>query len=249
MSETQFDFITSEEKKSYVRTMFSDIAGRYDFLNHFLSFGLDYYWRRKAVRMVKLHLDNRQSTIDDRPTILDIACGTGDLSFELLKHIPSAKITGIDLAKPMLDIFQKKIHERKAAIIIGEGDVEALTFADNTFDAITIGFATRNFSRLDVAFKEIARVLKPGSIFVNLELSKPRRFPMKQLYAFYSKRILPIFGKLISKNSEAYTYLPDSIQRFPEREEIMKMLHEAGFSDTEWKDLTAGIVTMHVAKK
>ena len=268
MRETQFDFTSSEEKKSYVRTMFSDIAGRYDFLNHFLSFGLDYYWRRKAVSIIKNHcevdsrwsivdgqveFDNLPSTIDYRqnpaPRILDIACGTGDLSFELLKHIPNARITGIDLAKPMLDIFQQKINSRNVPITISEGDVEALAFADNTFDVVTIGFATRNFSRLNIAFKEIARVLKPGGIFVNLELSKPRGVPMKHLYAFYSKQILPIIGKIVSKNSEAYNYLPDSIQRFPEREEIMKIFLEAGFSQAEWQDLSAGIVTMHVGKK
>ncbi len=243
MSETQFDFITSEEKKSYVRSMFSDIAGRYDFLNHFLSFGLDYYWRRKAVGVVKNHVAKIAE-----PLILDIACGTGDLSFEMLKKIPNAKITGIDLAKPMLDIFQQKIDERNASITISEGDVESLTFADNSFDAVTIGFATRNFSRLDIAFREIARVLKPGGIFVNLELSKPRRTPMKQLYLFYSKRILPVIGKLVSKNSEAYTYLPDSIQRFPEREAIMEMLHHAGFSKAKWQDLSGGIVAMHVGR-
>ena len=224
--------------------MFSDIAKRYDFLNHFLSFGLDNWWRRKAVGSVKVHLKGIKE-----PHILDIACGTGDLAFELLKRIPDAKITGIDLAKPMLDIFQQKITERKAPITIGEGDVEALAFPDNSFHAITIGFGTRNFTRLDIAFKEIVRVLKSGGIFVNLELSKPRRTPMKQLYAFYAKRILPIIGKMVSKNSEAYTYLPDSIQRFPEREEIMKMLREAGFSQAEWHDLSAGIVTMHVGRK
>ncbi len=244
MTEEQFNFTSSEEKKTYVRNMFSGIAGRYDFLNHFLSFGLDYYWRRRAISIVQKHL-----AVLPEPRILDIACGTGDLSFEILKRIPSAKITGIDLAKPMLEIFRQKADERKASISIGEGDVEALTFADSSFDAVTIGFATRNFTRLDVAFKEISRVLKPGGIFVNLELSKPRGIPMTQLYGFYSHAIMPAIGKLFSKNNEAYTYLPDSIDRFPEREEIMKMLREAGFIEAEWKDLTQGIVTMHVGRK
>jgi demethylmenaquinone methyltransferase/2-methoxy-6-polyprenyl-1,4-benzoquinol methylase len=224
--------------------MFSDIAKRYDFLNHFLSFGQDYYWRRKAVGIIKKQF----AGITD-PRILDIACGTGDLSFEILHQIPSAKITGIDLAKPMLEIFEGKAKERNAVIIIEEGDVEALRFGDNTFDAITIGFATRNFTRLGVAFKEIHRVLKPGGIFVNLELSKPRKFPMRQLYRFYSRSFMPMVGKMISKNKEAYAYLPDSIQRFPEREEIMNMLSNAGFAQAEWQDLSAGIVTMHVGKK
>jgi demethylmenaquinone methyltransferase/2-methoxy-6-polyprenyl-1,4-benzoquinol methylase len=244
MPEPQFNFSSSEEKKTYVRNMFSNIAGRYDFLNHFLSFGLDYRWRRKAVDIVSIHLQGVTE-----PHILDIACGTGDLAFELLKRIPDAKIIGIDLAKPMLEIFQQKIDERKAPITIADGDVEALAFDDNSFDAVTVGFGTRNFTRLDVAFKEIARVLRPGGIFVNLELSKPRRIPMKKLYGFYSDVIMPFVGKIFSKNGEAYDYLPDSIQRFPEREEIMKMLREAGFAKAEWKDLTQGIVTMHVGKK
>ena len=241
---SQFEFTTTEEKKSYVRTMFSDIAKRYDFLNHFLSFGLDYYWRRKAVSIIKKHVQGIKE-----PHILDIACGTGDLSFELLRQIPNARIIGIDLAKPMLEIFSQKIHDRRVPITNEEGDVEALRFPDKTFDAITIGFGTRNFTRLDVAFNEIFRVLKPGGIFINLELSKPRSIPMKQLYAIYSRLIMPNIGKLVSKNSEAYTYLPDSIQRFPEREEIIKMLHEAGFSKAEWHDLSSGIVTMHIGKK
>src|SRR5882757_1786739 len=117
----QFDFTTNEEKKSYVRAMFSDIAKRYDFLNHFLSFGMDYYWRRKAVKIIKKHFDNQPSTIDHRQ-ILDIACGTGDLSFEILRQIPNASITGIDLAKPMLEIFEQKANERRASITIEEGD-------------------------------------------------------------------------------------------------------------------------------
>src|SRR5579872_7235506 len=244
MTETQFNFTSGEEKKTYVRTMFSNIAGRYDFLNHFLSLGLDHRWRKKAASIVKSRLSGTHE-----PQILDIACGTGDLAFELLRQIPDAKITGIDLAMPMLELFQKKINERKARITISEGDVEALTFADNSFDAVTIGFGTRNFPKLDVAFKEIARVLKPGGIFVNLELSKPRNIPMKQLYGFYSHGIMPLIGKLFSRNHEAYIYLPDSIDRFPEREEIMEMLGDAGFIKAEWIDLTQGVVTMHVGRR
>jgi demethylmenaquinone methyltransferase/2-methoxy-6-polyprenyl-1,4-benzoquinol methylase len=244
MAETQFSFTTREEKKQYVRSMFSNIAGRYDFLNHFLSFGLDYRWRRKAIDIVRTHLSKIE-----QPAILDIACGTGDLAFETLKQIPNASIMGIDLAKPMLDIFWKKIEERKAPIVIAEGDVEALKFPDKSFDAVTIGFGTRNFTNLAIAFAEINRVLKPGGILVNLELSKPRHSPMKQFYHLYSKYILPMIGKGISKSSEAYAYLPDSVQRFPEREEIMDILRTAGFGQVYWKDLTAGIVTMHIAIK
>ncbi len=244
MDTPSFSFTSSDEKKVYVREMFSNIAGRYDFLNHFLSFGQDYRWRRKAVKLIKAHLNGRQ-----KPAILDIACGTGDLSFEALRQIPDAVITGMDLAKPMLDVFQKKIDEKHVSITIGEGDVEAMTFADNSFDAVMIGFATRNFSKLEVAFTEIYRVLKPGGIFVNLELSKPRVFPMKQLYQLYSRFIMPLIGKRVSKNTEAYSYLPDSIQRFPEREEIVALLTRIGFHDAKWKDLSAGIVSMHIGVK
>lgn len=244
MSETQFSFTSREEKKQYVRSMFSNIAGRYDFLNHFLSFGFDYRWRRKAIDIVRTHLSKIE-----QPAVLDIACGTGDLAFETLKQIPNASIMGIDLAKPMLDIFWQKIQLRKSPIVIAEGDVEALQFPDKSFDAVTIGFGTRNFTNLVIAFAEINRVLKPGGILVNLELSKPRHSPMKQVYHLYSKYILPIIGKGISKSSEAYAYLPDSVQRFPEREEIMDMLRGAGFREVYWKDLTAGIVTMHVGIK
>lgn len=244
MKENDFEFNSREEKKTYVRQMFSDIAGRYDFLNHFLSFGQDYRWRRKAIRIVKDHLKTEHS-----PKILDIACGTGDLSFEAIRQIPSAQITGMDLAIGMLDIFRDKAKIRNNAITILEGDVEAMPFSDNSFDAVTIGFGTRNFTKLEIAFSEIYRVLKPGGIFINLELSKPRVFPMKQLYTVYNRFILPIIGKTISKNSEAYSYLPDSISRFPEREEIIAMLGRIGFKDANWKDLSAGIVTMHIGIK
>lgn len=244
MTQNDFSFSSRDEKKTYVRTMFSDIAGRYDFLNHTLSMGLDNGWRKKAIALIKEHEAQNPS-----PNILDIACGTGDLSLEALRQIPSANITGVDLARPMLDIFEEKASKVNQKIVIEEGDVEALRFADGSFDAITIGFGTRNFTNLEIAFKEIYRVLKPGGIFINLELSKPRNFPMKQMYGFYSRFILPIVGKTVSKHSEAYSYLPDSIRRFPEREEIVSMLKQIGFSEAKWKDLSAGIVTMHIAIK
>jgi len=244
MTQNDFSFSSRDEKKTYVRTMFSDIAGRYDFLNHTLSMGLDNGWRKKAIALVKEHVAQNPS-----PNILDIACGTGDLSLEALRQIPSASITGIDLARPMLDIFEEKASKATKNIVIEEGDVEALRFADGSFDAITIGFGTRNFTNLEIAFKEIFRVMKPGGIFINLELSKPRSFPMKQMYGFYSRFILPIVGKTVSKHGEAYSYLPDSIRRFPEREEIVAMLKQIGFNEATWKNLSAGIVTMHIAIK
>lgn len=205
--------------------------------------GLDKGWRKKAVLVIKKHVNR------DTPSILDIACGTGDLSLEILKQIPEAKITGIDLALPMLEIFRKKVTKEKHSVTIEEGDVESLRFKDNTFDAVSIGFGTRNFTNLETAFQEIYRTLEPGGIFVNLELSKPRKFPMKQLYGMYSRYVLPAIGKIVSKHKEAYSYLPDSIRRFPEREEIAATLKQIGFSECHWEDLSAGIVTMHIAIK
>jgi demethylmenaquinone methyltransferase / 2-methoxy-6-polyprenyl-1,4-benzoquinol methylase len=244
MTQSDFSFSSRDEKKNYVRTMFSDIAGRYDFLNYTLSMGMDNGWRKKSIRLIREHLGSNSS-----PDILDIACGTGDLSLEALRQLPSAQVTGVDLAKPMLEIFQAKATKNGKTITIEEGDVEALRFADCSFDAVTIGFGTRNFTNLEIAFREIYRVLRPGGIFINLELSKPRNFPMKQMYGFYSRFILPVVGKTVSKHGEAYSYLPDSIRKFPEREEIVDMLKRVGFYEARWVDLSSGIVSMHIAVK
>jgi demethylmenaquinone methyltransferase/2-methoxy-6-polyprenyl-1,4-benzoquinol methylase len=239
-----FSFASRDEKKSYVRTMFGNIAGRYDFFNHFLSLGFDYTWRRNAVGLLKKAV----GTIE-QPTILDVACGTGDLAFEALAQMPDARITGLDLTKPMLDLFQKKIDERKASIMLLEGDVEALPFADAMFNAVTIGFGTRNFTNLEIAFHEIYRVLKPGGVFMNLELAKPRMFPLKQLYGIYFNILLPFIAKLFTKHNSAYRYLPDSLRRFPDLEQLSAIMTEAGFASTEWKTLTGGIVAVHIARK
>ena len=246
MTSEQFSFRSQEEKKAYVRQMFSGIAKRYDFLNHFLSFGLDRRWRKRAIGIVGEHLRAQGITT---PAILDIASGTGDLALEALRQLPAAKVTAIDPVNEMLDIFREKIAGKQAEIIIEQGDAEQMRFPNGSFHAVTIGFGTRNFTNLQTAFTEIHRVLSPGGIFVNLELSSPRRFPMKQLYTFYSKFIVPLIGKTVSKHGEAYAYLPDSIRRFPEREAIVGMLRSAGFAEAKWKDLTAGIVTMHIAVK
>jgi demethylmenaquinone methyltransferase / 2-methoxy-6-polyprenyl-1,4-benzoquinol methylase len=263
----EFSFQSREEKKSYIERMFSQIARRYDFFNHFLSLGFDYTWRRRAIEVLRKRLTTPQPPpIPLRsigggvsspsyvigggwgvvsPAVLDIACGTGDLSFEALHQIPNAQQTGVDLAEPMLALFRKKTNEKHLQIRIERGDVEALQFADNSFDGVTIGFGTRNFTDLLSAFKEIHRVLRPGGIFVNLELARPRRFPMKQLYRFYFDMLLPAFATMFSGHRSAYRYLPDSLRRFPDLEALADIMKQAGFQDVKFETRTAGIVAIH----
>jgi demethylmenaquinone methyltransferase/2-methoxy-6-polyprenyl-1,4-benzoquinol methylase len=288
---TEFSFESRAEKKNYVERMFSQIARRYDFFNHFLSLGFDYGWRQRAIEILKSHLDspsyeakrtipdpnspsygakrNRRGLgdgpVEDRTTpqppplaeegelgkkerkfrILDIACGTGDLSFEALRQMPTTQVTGIDLAEPMLELFRKKAEEKHLSIHIERGDVETLQFDDNSFDGVTIGFGTRNFTDLLTAFGEIHRVLKPGGVFVNLELARPRRLPMKQLYHFYFDIVLPAFATTFSGHRSAYRYLPDSLRRFPDLEALAKIMEAAGFRKVKWETRTGGIVAVH----
>jgi demethylmenaquinone methyltransferase / 2-methoxy-6-polyprenyl-1,4-benzoquinol methylase len=237
----EFTFQSHEEKKHYVERMFSQIARRYDFFNHFLSLGFDYSWRKRAIEV----LQERSQAGSTEPCILDIACGTGDLSFEALSQIPNAQQTGVDLAEPMLELFRKKAGERHLDIRIERGDVEALQFADNSFEGVTIGFGTRNFTDLLTAFREIHRVLRPGGIFVNLELARPRPFPMKQLYHFYFDMLLPAFATTFSGHRSAYRYLPDSLRRFPDLEALADIMKQAGFQDVKFETRTAGIVAIH----
>jgi demethylmenaquinone methyltransferase/2-methoxy-6-polyprenyl-1,4-benzoquinol methylase len=237
----EFTFQSREEKKSYVERMFGQIARRYDFFNHFLSLGFDYAWRRRAIEVLR----KRSQAGSAAPHVLDIACGTGDLSFEALSQIPNAQQTGVDLAEPMLELFRKKAGEKHLQIRIERGDVEALQFADNSFDGVTIGFGTRNFTDLLTAFREIHRVLKPGGVFVNLELARPRQFPMKQLYHFYFDMLLPTFATMFSGHRSAYRYLPDSLRRFPDLESLADIMRKAGFQDVKFETRTAGIVAIH----
>ncbi len=243
-SESSFSFQSRDEKKTYVRKMFGEIAGRYDFFNHFLSMGFDFHWRKTAIQQLRATLQEKQN-----PKILDIACGTGDLAFEAIKQIPGADVTGSDITLPMLDLFRKKIEKRGLSMKVEEGDVEDLKYPDNSFDAVTIGFATRNFTNLDIAFSEIHRVLKPSGVFINLELARPRVFPMKQLYKLYFDAVLPSMASVMSKHNSAYRYLPDSLRRFPDLEPLAEIMTNAGFKSATWKTLTAGIVSVHIGVK
>jgi len=232
---------TEAGKKEQVAEMFNNISPSYDFLNHFLSLGIDVWWRKKAIAFLK----------NENPkSILDIATGTGDLAIEALSLNP-VKITGVDISEGMLEIGRQKIKKKNLDKIIELqlGDSERLLFEDNTFDAVTVAFGVRNFENLEKGLSDIFRVLKPGGTFVVLEFSKPVTFPVKQLYNFYFNSILPFFGKLISKDNSAYTYLPESVKSFPDGENFTRLLKKTGFNNTKMKPLTFGIATIYVGKK
>lgn len=228
-------------KKQQVEQMFDNISHRYDFLNHFLSLSLDKWWRRKAI----MELSDCQ-VMD----LLDVATGTGDMVSAALRLSPR-HIIGIDLSEGMLEIARRKKHLQKGGILIEfiKGDSEALPFEGNSFDAVTVAFGVRNFEDPQRGLSEIFRVLRPGKKLVVLEFSKPDRFPMKQLYNFYFKYILPLFGKVISKDNEAYSYLPESVLNFPEKEGFLSLMEAAGFRNNRYKRLTSGIVSIYVGEK
>ena len=221
--------------------MFNNISGHYDFLNHFLSLGIDKAWRKRAIAMLKLHQPKY---------LLDVATGTGDFALEALSLNPE-KIIGVDISEGMLDIARKKIERRKLSskVEVLRGDSENLTFAENKFDAVTVGFGVRNFENLERGLSEIFRVMKPGAILVILEFSKPSKFPFKQVYNFYFKTILPKIGRLISKDKSAYTYLPESVQAFPDGIDFENILKEVGFKNTSCKSLTLGISAIYTGEK
>lgn len=232
---------TAAGKKEQVAEMFNNISHSYDFLNRFLSLGIDVWWRKKAISFLK----------DEKPKIiLDIATGTGELAIEALCLNPD-KVIGVDISEGMLEIARQKIKKKnlEEKIELHYGDSEKLLFKDNNFDAITVGFGVRNFENLELGLADIYRVLKPGGTLVVLEFSKPVTFPVKQLYNFYFNSILPFLGKHISKDNSAYTYLPESVKSFPDGENFTRLLIKTGFSTTKMKPLTFGIATIYVGKK
>ncbi len=228
--------VPPEKKK--IRAMFNNIAGKYDFLNHFLSLGIDLYWRRRVIKVLKEFQPKE---------IIDVATGTGDLAIQISKIHPD-KIVGIDIAEEMLAIAKAKISKKKLDNIIEllQADSENLPFGDNAFDAVTVAFGVRNFEDLEKGIKEIYRVIRPGGKAVILEFSMPTKFPVKQLYKFYFKFILPLFGRLVSKNKFAYTYLPASVSTFPQGVEFVNILKKTGFDATKHIKLTFGIASIYI---
>lgn len=229
-------------KKKQVAEMFDGIAGRYDFLNHFLSLGIDKIWRNKAIREVAKVAPAH---------ILDVATGTGDMAISALKKMPKAQIVGVDISTQMLEVGKNKINKLglNAQILLAEGDSENLPFETGKFDAVMCAYGVRNFENLEVGLKEMNRVLRPGGKLVVLEFSQPKAFPVAQLYKFYFKNILPGLGKIISKHSQAYTYLPASVAAFPEGKKFVGILEQCGFEEAKANPLTFGITTLYAATK
>ena len=228
-------------KKAQVADMFNNIASRYDFLNHFLSLGIDKGWRKKAIAEV--------ASVKPRK-ILDVATGTGDLAIAASKIGPE-HITGIDIAEQMLEVGRKKIDNLNLSSMIAlqSGDSEALPFASGSYDAVMCAYGVRNFEHLEAGLKEMCRVMRTGGKLVILEFSHPKKFPVKQLYQFYFRYILPTLGKLVSKHSKAYTYLPESVMAFPEGKVFCETLLKCGFSEAKARPLTFGITTLYTAVK
>lgn len=221
--------------------MFDNISGNYDFLNHFLSLGIDVVWRKKAIRQL-VPIGPKQ--------ILDVATGTGDFAIEALRLAPD-KVVGVDISEGMLEVGRVKMKNRKldGKIELLYGDSENLPFEENKFDAVIVAFGVRNFEHLEKGLAEMLRVVRPGGKVVVLEFSKPRKFPFKQLYNFYFKFVLPKIGRWVSKDSSAYTYLPESVQAFPDGERFVEILNQLGYKNTSCKPLTFGISSLYTGTK
>jgi demethylmenaquinone methyltransferase / 2-methoxy-6-polyprenyl-1,4-benzoquinol methylase len=228
-------------KKEQVAKMFDNISGRYDFLNHFLSLGIDIRWRKKAIREL-LEIEPK--------LILDVATGTGDFAIQALDLKPD-KVIGIDISEGMLEVGRKKIAGRNMAqkIELRSGDCENLPFEENKFDAVIVAFGVRNFENLEKGLAEMFRVVKPGGKVVILEFSKPSGFPFRQLYNFYFKFVLPKIGRLVSHDQTAYTYLPESVQAFPYGNDFLKILLDIGYKKTTCRALTFGISSLYTGIK
>jgi demethylmenaquinone methyltransferase/2-methoxy-6-polyprenyl-1,4-benzoquinol methylase len=221
-----------------VKEMFAGIAGRYDLLNHVLSLNIDKRWRRKVRNLLQPILDNENAVV------LDVACGTGDLSLELSQN-GKARVIGTDFCRPMLAVAQQKNGGVKTAIPYVEADAMQLSFADNSFDAVTIAFGLRNLPNYENGLRELNRILKPGGTLVILECSHPPLPGFRQLYHFYFGRVLPRIGGLVSGSRGAYEYLPDSVSKFPEQKTLVAMMEKAGFSAVKYQNLTGGISAIH----
>jgi demethylmenaquinone methyltransferase / 2-methoxy-6-polyprenyl-1,4-benzoquinol methylase len=232
---------SSSGKKEQIANMFDHIAPKYDFLNHTLSFGIDKIWRRKAIKLI---------SGNSPESILDVATGTGDFAIAALKT-GAVKITGIDISKEMVAVGKEKIRKMglEDKIELVTGDSEAIKFPDQTFDAATVAFGVRNFENLGRGLNELFRVLKKGGTLCILEFSKPRQPVIRFMYKIYSRSIMPWFGRLVSGDRSAYTYLPESVEEFPDGEKFIIFMQKSGFKQIQEFRLTFGIATIYIGLK
>ncbi|MBU2018691.1 MAG: bifunctional demethylmenaquinone methyltransferase/2-methoxy-6-polyprenyl-1,4-benzoquinol methylase UbiE [Bacteroidetes bacterium] len=230
-----------QSKKQEVEKMFDNISSKYDFLNHFLSMGIDKLWRKKAVRELKSLAPQK---------LLDIATGTGDFAIALMRLQPK-EIVGLDLSNGMLEVGRKKMKAKKIDHIIKmvQGDSENLPFDTDYFDGLTVGFGVRNFENLEKGLSEMLRVVRKDGKLVILEFSKPKKFPIKQVFGFYSKKVIPFLGKNISKDDKAYAYLPESVEAFPEGQTFLNILEKVGYRDVKATAVSGGIATIYTGYK
>jgi len=229
---------TANVKGATVEAMFNEIAPRYDLLNHILSLNIDRIWRKKLIKKLKA---------ENPSHVLDIATGTADLAIMLGKRSKDIRITGIDVAEQMLAVGRRKVFNKGMSdrIQLKRAAAEDIPYPDATFDSAMVAFGVRNFSRPDLGLREIRRVLKPGGKLFVLEFSTPSKFPMKGLYRFYFHSVLPFVGRMVSGHKQAYTYLPESVERFPEGADFVKMMRDAGFEGCSAKKLSFGIATLY----
>jgi demethylmenaquinone methyltransferase/2-methoxy-6-polyprenyl-1,4-benzoquinol methylase len=235
-------------KKQQVAEMFDKIAFRYDFLNRFLSGGIDVYWRRRAIRELRVSLGPATST---KREILDVATGTADMAILMARHLQPIQVTGIDISTGMLEIGRQKIRKLRldSRIALQTGDSESLSFPDASFDAVTVAFGVRNFENLEKGLKEMLRVLKPGGRLLVLEFSRPRTPGIRQFCDLYLRLVAPNIGKMISSNREAYQYLNDSVKAFPEGNEFIRILDCCGYTGTGLRRLSLGICSLYRGEK
>ena len=233
---------TGKAKKEQVADMFDNISGTYDFLNHFMSLGIDIIWRKKAIRSLK----------KSQPQLmLDVATGTGDFAIEAIRQLNPKKIIGVDISAGMLDVAKQKIVKKglENQFEVKLGDSEGLPFENDTFDAVTAAFGVRNFENLEKGLADICRVTRPGGKAVILEFSNPKKFPIKQLYNFYFHKITPFIGKLFSKDRRAYEYLPESVAHFPDGNDFTAILKKVGFKESLARPQFFGVCTIYIATK
>ena len=242
LQETIKPYNQDATKTQQVEAMFDNIASTYDTLNHRLSWNIDRYWRKKAIKRLVAHAPKK---------ILDIATGTGDFAIQACQQLPEVQITAVDISEGMMQVGRQKVKKKglQQHIQFEREDCTALSYPDNTFDAITTAFGIRNFASLDKGLEEMCRVLRPGGQLCILELTQPMSFPMRQLFHIYSHTVLPLYGRLISKDTEAYSYLTKTIEAFPQGERMMDILRHAGFREAAFQRLTLGICTLYFATK